>query len=146
MYAAEIRSAFFPNGPNPQVQFSVTPEALDTKAEGVTLDIDGTTVALKQGDGQPAPSGVTWPGAAGFGRITFDPPDPSVENSMRRDGPWGWFRLLDAASVKNTDVSAKKRVIFNVGGRLAIFQVQTQSAINPFALAALTKFSCPKSF
>jgi len=53
---------------------------------------------------------------------------------------------LDSASVKNTDVTAKKRVIFNVGGRLAIFQVQTQSTINPFALAALTKFSCPKSF
>ncbi len=146
MYAAEIRAAFFPAGPAPQVQFSVTPEALDSKAEGVTLDIDGTSITLTQGDSQPAPSGVIWPGAAGFGRITFTPPDPAVENSMRRDGPWGWFRLLDSASVKNTDVSAKKRVIFNVGGRLAIFQVQTSSAINPFALAALTKFSCPKSF
>jgi len=146
MYAAEIRSAFFPAGPNPQVQFSVTPEALDAKAESVTLDIDGITIKLSKTDGQPAPSGVVWPGAAGFGRITFEPPDPAVENSMRRDGPWGWFRLLDSASVKNTDVTAKKRVIFNVGGRLAIFQVQTQSTINPFALAALTKFSCPKSF
>ena len=28
-------------------------------------------------------------------------------------------------------------VIFNVGGRLAMYQVQTQSALNPFALAAL---------
>ncbi|MGQ0565404.1 MAG: type VI secretion system membrane subunit TssM [Gemmobacter sp.] len=146
MYAAEIRSAFFPTGPAPQVQFSVTPQALDDRADSVTLDIDGSVVKLSKSDGQPAPTGVIWPGAAGFGRITFDPPDPAVENSIRRDGPWGWFRLLDSASMKNTDVTAKKRVIFNVGGRLAIFEVQTSSAINPFALAALTKFSCPKSF
>ena len=145
MYAAEIRAAFFPTGPVPQVQFSVSPEALEPSATSVTLDIDGTSIVYNQGE-QPAPSGVTWPGAAGFGRITLVPPDPAIENSLRRDGPWGWFRLLDSASIKNTDVSSKKRVIFNVGGRLAIYQVQTQSTLNPFALAALTKFSCPKSF
>ena len=145
-YAADIRSAFFPAGPNPQVQFAVTPDALDPKAESVTLEIDGTTVKFSQSDGQPAPSGVTWPGAAGFGRITFEPQDPGSESSVRRDGPWGWFRLLDSASMKNTNVTEKKRVIFNAGGRVAIFQIQSSSSLNPFALAALTKFSCPKSF
>jgi type VI secretion system protein ImpL len=146
MYAAEIRAAFFPAGPNPQVQFSVTPEALDDNATSVTLDIDGAVVKFNKSDGQPAPTGVNWPGAAGFGRITLEPQDPAVENSIKKEGSWGWFRLLDTASVKNTDVSSRKRVIFNVGGRLALFNVQTQSTVNPFALAALTKFSCPKSF
>ncbi|NJK42669.1 MAG: hypothetical protein HC937_03090 [Aquincola sp.] len=88
MYAAEIRSAFFPNGPVPQVQFSVTPEALEPTAESMTLDIDGVSIAYAQGE-QPAPSGVTWPGAAGFGRITIAPADPAVENSVKRDGSWG---------------------------------------------------------
>ena len=146
MYAAEIRQAFFPAGPNPNVQFQVTPEALDPKAKGVTLEIDGTQVAFTHRDGQPAPTGVTWPGAAGFGRVTFDPEEKGIENSIRRDGPWGWFRLLDSAEIRNTNVTDRKRVIFNVGGRIAIFQMQSGSAINPFALAALSKFSCPKSF
>jgi type VI secretion system protein ImpL len=146
MYAYEIRQAFFPAGPQPAVQFQVTPEALDPKAQSVLLEIDDAKVNFSHKDGQPAPTGVNWPGAAGFGRVTFEPAENGTENSLRRDGPWGWFRLLDAAEVRNTNVSDRKRVIFNVGGRIAIFQMQSGSAINPFALAALTKFSCPKSF
>ena len=65
---------------------------------------------------------------------------------LTRDGPWGWFRLLDGAEVRSTNASDRKRVIFNVGGRIAIFQLQTGSVVNPFALAALSKFKCPESF
>ena len=38
-----------------------------------------------------------------------------------------------------------KRIVFTVGGRIAIFQMQSGSVLNPFALPALTSFSCPKS-
>jgi len=145
-HAAAIRSAFFPAGATPSVTFQITPEALDPKASKMVLEIDGTAVEFVQGSGQPAPSGVTWPGAAGFGRVVFEPALPGLESQLRRDGPWGWFRLLDAASIRNTNVSDKKRVIFNIGGRIAIFQMQSGSSINPFALPSLGKFSCPKSF
>lgn len=65
---------------------------------------------------------------------------------MTRDGPWAWFRLLSAAEVRRTNVSDRNRVVFNVGGRIAIFQLQSGSVLNPFALPALGKFSCPTSF
>ncbi|MFN3971487.1 MAG: type VI secretion system membrane subunit TssM [Gemmobacter sp.] len=146
MHAAEIRAAFFPEGPSPAVRFQVTPEALDPKATGVTLEIDGKSVKFTHRDGQPAPSGVVWPGEAGFARVVFEPEEAGSAATLRRDGPWGWFRLLDSAEIRNTNVSDRKRVIFNVGGRIAIFQMQSGSAINPFALPALSKFSCPKSF
>jgi type VI secretion system protein ImpL len=147
MHAADIRAAFFPDGAqNPSVRFQVTPEALDPKAQGVTLEIDGKAVSFTHRDGQPTPTGVAWPGDAGFARVVFEPADPGSESTLRRDGPWGWFRLLDSAEVRNTNVTDRKRVIFNVGGRIAIFQMQSGSAINPFALPALTKFSCPKTF
>ena len=145
-HAATIRAAFFPTGATPSVNFQITPEALDPKATSVRLEIDGTTVEFAQGQGQPAPAAVQWPGAAGFGSITFDPPSQSTESKLRRDGAWGWFRLLDAAETRNTSVSDKKRVIFNIGGRIAIFQMQSGSSLNPFALPSLSKFSCPKSF
>jgi type VI secretion system protein ImpL len=145
-HAATIRAAFFTAGATPAVSFQITPEALDPKASSVTLEIDGTTVKFAQGEGQPAPAAVQWPGAAGFARLVFEPSSQSTESQLRRDGPWGWFRLLDAAEIRRTNVSDRQRVIFNIGGRIAIFQMQSGSSINPFALPSLSKFSCPKSF
>ncbi len=143
-YAAEIRDAFFAAGPAPAVQFQITPEALDPKAKRVTLEIDGQAVTFSH-RGAPNPVAVTWPGAVGLARVTFEPKKRNIESQLSRSGPWGWFRLLDAAEVRRTNVSDRKRVIFNVGGRIAIFQMQSGSVINPFALPALNKFSCPKS-
>ena len=65
---------------------------------------------------------------------------------MSRDGPWGWFRLLSASEMRRTNVSDKTRVIFIVGGRKVIMDLQSGSVLNPFTLPALSKFSCPKSF
>ncbi|PHR89244.1 MAG: type VI secretion system membrane subunit TssM [Blastopirellula sp.] len=144
-YAAEIRDAFFAAGPLPSVQFQITPEALDPKAKSVVLEIDGQQVSFKQRSGQPNPVAVTWPGSVGLARLTLLPNKKNIENVLSRDGPWAWFRLLDAAEVRRTNVSDRKRVIFRVGGRLAMFQLQSGSVINPFALPALAKFSCPKS-
>jgi len=144
-YAAEIRDAFFASGPTPSVQFQITPEALDPKAKSVLLEIDGQKVGFAHRGGQPNPVAVTWPGSVGLARVTFLPDKKKTENTLSRDGPWGWFRLLDAAEVRRTNVSDRKRVIFNIGGRIAIFQLQSGSVINPFALPALAKFSCPKA-
>lgn len=69
-----------------------------------------------------------------------------MESGLRIDGPWAWFRLLNAAEIRTTNVPDRKRVIFNVSGRIAIFQLQSSSVANPFNLAALGKFSCPSSF
>ncbi|MFN3825120.1 MAG: type VI secretion system membrane subunit TssM [Pseudorhodobacter sp.] len=144
--AALIRQAFFTAGAAPAVTFQITPEALDPKATSVKLEIDGTSVDFNHTMGQPAPIGVNWPGAAGFGRVVFEPPGQGTESQLRRDGPWGWFRLLDAAEIRRTNVTDRNRVIFNIGGRIAIFQMQSGSSLNPFALPALGKFNCPKSF
>lgn len=144
-YAAEIRDAFFNGNPTPLVQFQITPEALDPKAKSVVLSIDGQNVEFDQRSGQPPPTAVTWPGSVGAARVTFQPDRKNIESILDRNGPWAWFRLLDAAEVRSTNVSDRKRVIFNVGGRIAIFQLQSGSVLNPFALPALAKFSCPKS-
>ena len=144
-YAAEIRDAFFTAGAQPAVKFQITPEALDPKANIVQLDIDGQMVEFKH-NLAPKPTAITWPGSVGSARVVFGPQEPGVGNAIARDGPWAWFRLLNAAEVRRTNVSDRKRVIFNVGGRIAIFQLQSGSVLNPFALPALSEFSCPKSF
>lgn len=144
-YAAEIRDAFFNGGDKPSVSFQITPEALDPKAKKVVLEIDGQEVQFKHSSA-PEPNAINWPGAVGVARVAFSPTKKGISNSLGRDGPWAWFRLLNAAEIRGTNVSDRKRVIFNVGGRIAIFQLQSGSVLNPFALPALSKFSCPKSF
>jgi len=144
-YAAEIRDAFFAGGAAPAVSFQITPEALDPKAQEVLLDIDGTEVTYAHSVA-PKPVAVTWPGSVGSARIILQPVENNTSNAITRDGPWAWFRLLSAAEVRRTNVSDRNRVVFNVGGRIAIFQLQSGSVLNPFALPALNKFSCPKSF
>ncbi|MEL6479426.1 MAG: type VI secretion IcmF C-terminal domain-containing protein, partial [Pseudomonadota bacterium] len=67
------------------------------------------------------------------------------ENTITRDGPWAWFRLLDAAEIRRTNVSDRSRVIFNIGGRISVFQLRAGSALNPFTLPAIASFRCPKS-
>lgn len=145
-YAAEIREAFFASGPAPTVQFQIMPHSLDPNAKSVLLEIDGQQLQYGHKSGAPTPMAVTWPGPVGLARVSFQKPKKNIENVLSRDGPWAWFRLLDAAQVRGTNVSDRKKVIFNIGGRIAIFNLQSGSVINPFALPALSKFSCPKSF
>jgi type VI secretion system protein ImpL len=76
----------------------------------------------------------------------FQPPANNTGNAVSKDGPWGWFRLLSAAELRKTNVSDRSRVIFNIGGRIAIFQKHSGSDHTPFTLPALSPFSCPKSF
>ena len=124
----------------------MTPEALDPKARGILLAIDGQAVTFKHRDGSPRPFAIRWPGPVGTSRVTFTPAKRNSESALLQNGPWAWFRMLDAAEVRNTNAPDRKRVIFNIGGRIAIFQMQTTSSVNPFSLAALSKFNCPKSF
>ncbi len=144
--AFQIRDAFFANGPGAAVPFQITPVALDPNAQAVMLEIDGTISAFSHRDGRPLPVAVTWPGSVGEARVQFDPPADGVQNALSRDGPWAWFRLLDAAEIRRTNVADRNRVIFNVGGRLAIYELQAGSVLNPFNLPALRNFSCPQSF
>ena len=76
----------------------------------------------------------------------MQPPVNNNTNALTRDGPWAWFRLLSAAEVRRTNVSDRNRVVFKIGSRFAIFTLQSGSVLNPFALPAMGKFSCPKSF
>lgn len=143
-YAAEIRDAFFAAGPVPAISFQVTPEALDEKSKQVTLTIDGTDIVFNHRGATP--TAVTWPGSVGLARVVLEPQVKNAENQMGMDGPWAWFRLLDAANIRDTPAADRLRVIFSVGGRISIFQLQSGSVFNPFKLKALSKFSCPKSF
>ncbi|WP_118136817.1 type VI secretion system membrane subunit TssM [Oceanicella sp. SM1341] len=142
--AAEIRDSFFLAPGLPSVTFDLTPVALAPEAEQVTVEIEGQDVSYAHGPPEVTP--LTWPGKpGGRTRVAFTPALPGQENSIARDGPWAWFRLLDAAELRRTNVSDRNRVIFNIGGRIAIFQLRAGSALNPFTAPAIAGFRCPRS-
>ena len=143
--AAEIKEAFFATGPEAKITFQITPYALDTNATVMSLEIDGQTLDFYQNSGQLLPTAFTWPGEVGLARVGIGPPIEGSENVWTKEGPWGLFRLLDGAETRDLAASDRKRLIFRIGGRLATFDMQSGSVINPFGLGALSSFSCPSS-
>ncbi|MBC2836450.1 type VI secretion system membrane subunit TssM [Gemmobacter straminiformis] len=142
--AADIRQAFFPNGPTPQVTFQLTPHSLDKLSKSATLEIDGQKVEFDLDN--PTPVQVVWPGDVGFAQLSFLPEKRGTESNIRADGPWALFRLMDAASPRRTAAEDRLRIYFTVGQRIAIVNLQSTALVSPFYLQALSEFTCPKSF
>lgn len=139
--AAEIRDAFFLAPGLPSVTFDLKPIALDPNAQQVTLVVNGQTVAYAHGPQQT--TSLKWPEGGGSASVSFEPAAEGRKNARQVDGPWAWFRMLDTAEVRRTNVADQTRVVFNVGGRIAVFNMRAGSAINPFSSKAVRRFRCP---
>ncbi|MER8695789.1 type VI secretion system membrane subunit TssM [Mesorhizobium opportunistum] len=143
--AAEIRSAFFPQGGStPSISVTFTPFSLHGDADAAVLDVDGQTVQSNQAGN--APSIVTWPSgaASGSASLSLSPEMPGRDSSIKFEGPWALRRLMDKATITGTDSNVEAR--FVIGGRDVTYTIQTGSGPNPFLLPALSGFSCPKAF
>jgi type VI secretion system protein ImpL len=86
-----------------------------------------------------------WPGPVGLGgaALTVGPDIPGRISTVNRSGPWGIFRLLQAASVSRSGEALVVRI--SVGGREASYQINAVTLPNPFTLGALRDFTCPTS-
>lgn len=138
--ATRIRDVFFRRGSaRPQFELTFRPIDLDERIDRFELDIDGQTVSYAHGP--PLPTVVKWPGSQGKARIEVTPASAGAPNEFT--GPWALFRLLDRAAIQDAGAPGKFRVIFDVDGRKASFEVQTDNAANPFRLRELERFDCP---
>ena len=140
--AAEIRDAYFLAPGLPSITFDLKPIALDPNAQEVVLLVDGQQLNYAHGPQQT--TSLKWP-QGGSTSVTFTPAIQGRRNQRQVDGPWSWFRLLDSAEIRRTNVADQTRVVFNVGGRIAVFQMRAGSAINPFSSKAVRRFRCPNS-
>jgi len=72
--------------------------------------------------------------------------DPGERHrSGRLHRPWALFRLFDHAAIQETGTPGHFRVVFDVGGRHASFEVESDTGANPFRLRELERFDCPIS-
>ncbi|MDJ0656471.1 MAG: type VI secretion system membrane subunit TssM [Xanthomonadales bacterium] len=143
--AARIRDGFFQGGgQNPTVSFELTPIFLDSRIETFILNFGGDQRIVYR-HGPALPTKIRWPGDSDFNQIQIQisPPSPRGRSTVVEDGPWAWFRLLDASTIQDDSDPDSFIVRFGVDGLEAAFRVRTESAINPFIASALAEFTCP---
>ncbi len=140
--ARTIRDSLFAAGGGPSASFEITPQRLDPNATRVFLEVDGQT--MEYAHGPPLPTAMKWPGpGAAVSRITLAP-QVAGQNTISVSGPWSFFRLLDEGSIQRSSLTDRFTVTFNVGGRVATFDLRANSVFNPFTLTALGQFRCPQ--
>ena len=141
--AADIRDAFFPlGGSTPAVNITFTPFSLHGEADMALLDVNGQVVQSYQNGSSPGI--ITWPGSmpAGSANLSLTPELPGRESAIKFEGPWALKRLLDAGTSARNGDNIELR--FVIGGRDVAYTVQTNPPGNPFSLAILSGFTCPK--
>jgi type VI secretion system protein ImpL len=140
--AARIRQVFFAHGgPQAGLQLTVLPVDLDEDVDRFQLEVDGQIV--RYAHGPVVPSIVKWPGPQGHARIELTP--ASAAGTVDYTGPWTLFRLLDHAAIREDGPPGHFRVVFDVGGKHASFDVGSDTGANPFRLRELEQFQCPIS-
>jgi len=135
-----IRQQFFRTGSaDPEVKFTLTPESLDADVGRLVVEIGGQRFEYSHGPQTPWP--VKWPSEAGQQvAVTFET-GSGPGASVVYDGPWAFFRLLDAAAVSG---QSDTRFLLNIsaGGHNARLRLDAASIRNPFAQPALARFRC----
>lgn len=142
--ADKINRAFFPAGSeNPAVAINIKPVSLSEASNAVMLEIEGERVVYFHGPVQS--KSISWPstGASNVSRLAFQP--GGWEQALTENGDWSPFRLFDDAKIDNQG-SDLFRAAFSKNGKVAEFDVQFGSVLNPFRLEALSAFSCPAQF
>jgi type VI secretion system protein ImpL len=141
--AARIRSVFFAHGAaQPSLKLTFRPVDLDDSIDRVQIEIDGQPV--RYAHGPQTPTLITWPGpqTQGAARLDVVPPIEGAAPLVFA-GRWALFRLMDHAAILPGGTGGRFRVVFNIGGRRATFDVDSDSGVNPFRLPELERFDCP---
>jgi type VI secretion system protein ImpL len=141
--ARRLRDGLFAGGAVPRAGFALKPLDLDPGAGRVALDLDGQVVSYAHGPVQPVH--MDWPAPSGsrLVRLTFVPVDGGTPAVRSKEGPWGWFRLLQEARLAPQGRPDLYAVTFAAGAHAASFELQADSVDNPFDLGLFQRFRCP---
>lgn len=145
--AAEIRRVLFANGSAiPTLRMDIKPIDIDPALRRIDVNVDG--IDLRLGADHSKTASVGWPDPGGSRRVevvaTGADGAPIEGASKVYEGSWGLFHWIDSAEVTDfTDPPNRFRAVFTIGGRLAMFDITTNTQRNPFRLPELTAFRCP---
>lgn len=142
--AAVIKDVFFRSGAGvPTVTVLIKPIEMDATITNLVLDIDGQVVRYQHGP--QVGHSIRWPGTKGSNQVRLSV-EPVLEGGAANkvlEGPWALHRLFDGAQIVPGGSPERFRVVLDIGGRKATFEVTAGSVKNPFALQEMRTFSCP---
>ena len=138
--ADRIKQMFFGAGQlTPTVSFSLKPVDMDAEVTRFSLDLDGQRIDYRHGPTRS--SKLQWPGPDGPNRtrVRFEVADGGslVETE---DGAWAFYRILDKASIATGSQRNQLKVSFKKKSHSARYTLTTDSGVNPFRRAELSKF------
>lgn len=139
--AQRIRDVYFkPGSQLPEARFNLTPDTLDVATTRFALDIDGQPLEYRHGPQQS--KAMVWPGGSGVGAATVIFEERSGSGpSLSRQGPWAWFRTLDAAQITR-DSDTRLGVTLVARDHSMRLLLDAASSRNPFVRDELTGFRC----
>jgi len=139
-----ISIMFFPqNTSTPQVNFSLQQIALMPIVQSFSLNMNGQTLDDSQGSRNI--SSFVWPGNSDSLGTQISFLDINGQHAANQvDGPWSWFRMLDAAGIHSKDNSQNYVVTFDVDGNEARYLLSAENSINPFIPGIINTFRLPQ--
>jgi len=140
--ADTIKNTFFRMGKqSPAVSFKLKPISMSPEITQFILDVDGQILTYAHGPVRPV--SMKWPGPNDSGQVRIQLlPILQGKSGIDKQGPWALFRLFDEAQISRTSNPALFIMTFRIQGREAKFELQANSAVNPFQLPDLQSFQC----
>lgn len=138
--AQQIREKYFgSSGAAPEQQFTLTPGELDATAARFTLEVDGQSLDYRHGPIRSLPA--RWPGPAPGAASAMFEDSSGAHANLSFQGPWAWFRLLDAASM-HADSDVRFVASFQAGGHQGAVIIEPTSIRNPYQVSVVRQFRC----
>ncbi|MBO9647896.1 MAG: type VI secretion system membrane subunit TssM [Variovorax sp.] len=146
--ARQIRDVFFRDAAGKKFGWKLDLKVmeLEPNVTDLIIDIDGQGLRYVHGPVQAFP--VAWPGPRGgsTAELTANPRISGATSTVRTQGPWALFRLLDEGRIVGTATPARVSVEFQFDGRKALLDINTGSQPNPLNSDLLRGFRCPGRF
>jgi type VI secretion system protein ImpL len=138
---ARLRDMFFgAGGRQPSLRFDLKLVSADPALQRLSLDIDGQSLVFQPGQAMPS-AAVLLPSGKANGAVRFDV-TPALRTELHTEGPWAWLRMIDHG-VLDAQQGERYRLVFDLDGHKAVYQLGASSVINPFRRDALEGFHCP---
>lgn len=142
--AERIREAYFDGDGILDVAFSLEPLRLSPNKRRSVISVDGQLIEYLHGANISVP--MIWPNSLrsrNESRVTLAPDQVNHSpRSLRQQGAWAWFRLVDNAEV--IGISERELDLrFSIDGGTMHYRLRAERAHNPFTRPLVSGFGLP---
>jgi type VI secretion system protein ImpL len=145
--ADEISDALFHGGTDPKLAFNVSLTTVSPIVSEIVFELDGVQRVYK--NEKEFWKGFEWPGPNGpTGAAIRIKGAGGLDEEVRRDGPWGFWRLLEAGrhtAEKDDDKVFRIEWEMSAPPVIVKMQIRPQRKNHPFPINFFRNTNCPQS-